>query len=306
MKKVLHIGVFVLLFSLSFTNVFSQKTVQDYYIEAELAKKKNSYQLALSNYELAIQNDSSNVKYHSAKAVLYIKMQRYDDAIKTLKNCTVIKPDYISAYILTARLYEKMSNVQNNDSAIKYFNIAFKKEKSINRKVAHLISITKILLRTEKPENAKTYIIKAKSLAPNNAKVLILEADFYAFNGKYQDALNLYKSGIKLLKDSPIKEVFYYKAGIAAKVLGRTELQQTYFGKITQQKFKELIQDEKFDFFAGIRLPLNKEDPEYQAMNEKVKDSDNDDENNFEDDVYDQNLDDFEQEDDLDLRDSDF
>jgi hypothetical protein len=79
-----------------------------YRSRAEAYYKAGNYNMAISDYTLAIQIDSRDYQSYSARGIIYFKTGRYDKAMADFDKALSIKPDYDEALYYRGLAYRKM------------------------------------------------------------------------------------------------------------------------------------------------------------------------------------------------------
>lgn len=66
---------------------------------------KGQYDVAIDHFSKALEQDAFNIGIRFNRATCYLRLQKYDDAIKDLSRCIELAPDVTQAYMQRATAY---------------------------------------------------------------------------------------------------------------------------------------------------------------------------------------------------------
>lgn len=183
------------------------------YKKGEQYRRQQNYEQALQQYEEAIRLEDNNYRYYARKALVEIKLKKFDAAIRSFENATRVNPGWTSGFLYLAKLSMRSKDYA---SAVRYMNQAYDNERDQAKKLRYKLLTVKLLLKTEQPQRAMSELQKAKSLAPDDARVLGTEGDVQTELGNHQAAIASYQGALNRLPgDAPAKQKVKYHIGLA-------------------------------------------------------------------------------------------
>lgn len=187
---------------------------------AEQMRKQKNCAGAIAKYDEAIKMEPSNYKYYYGKGKCLSKTDP-NAAVAAFSEATKYKEDFSPAYASIAKIYVKKKEY---DKAVQYFNLAFKYESDVNRKVIYKQTIVSILLKQERASEARTHVDQVKSLSPQDPRIPAMDGDVYGAQNQWAQAKDSYQRAVDLAKDLPptTSAKYWYGLGLAYSKLGNT------------------------------------------------------------------------------------
>jgi tetratricopeptide (TPR) repeat protein len=145
-----------------FSNVKPEKTINmDYVYYARILSKSKMDSLAVIQYKIAFQRDSTNLDMLSEMATSYARMKKYNEAIEALTLKTNIMKDKADAldYYAIGRNYYNIGNWEKADTA---FGSALALQPGLINAL-HLKAVTKDVLDPDVDENKKPKLKEGKA-----------------------------------------------------------------------------------------------------------------------------------------------
>lgn len=235
--------IFVLLTSLCM-GVMAQSPGRQSFIKAENLRKSKRYQEAITKYDEAIKLEPGNYRYYFSKGKCYYAMKDYDQALTAFEETVEYKKDFVFAYTLIAKIYRKKDE---KDNAIYYYDLAFKAENDVKRKVGYKMEAVKLLLQDGKTDEAQRHLAEVKQVAPDNLNILYFDAKISNQNGDHQNALNNMQTATAQLENAPPAQAakYFYELGYAYNKLDDYQNAQKAWEKAYFGQYKTLIDRER-------------------------------------------------------------
>lgn len=104
MKKLPSILVAVLACVLAYAAPLPQDS-DEHFGRGMNAFGKGQYDVAIDHFSKALEQDAFNVGIRFNRATCYLRLQKYDEAIKDLSKCIELAPDVTQAYMQRAAAY---------------------------------------------------------------------------------------------------------------------------------------------------------------------------------------------------------
>lgn len=179
---------FFLLISL-FTLGFAQSPGAAFYREGVTAFKARNYEQAVSKFDQAIAAESSNYRYYVMKGQTLIKMKNIPGAIAAYEGATQANPGFADGFKTIGLLYMKQKEY---DNAVISMNKAFNAETDQSKKLYYKLTAAKLLLQQNKFNEALSELSQAKSIQPNDTRILDMEGKIHIKNNNWQAAYDVY------------------------------------------------------------------------------------------------------------------
>jgi tetratricopeptide (TPR) repeat protein len=225
----------------------------NYYVSAEKLRQENNFRAAIDMYDKAIKEEPTNYKYIFQKGKCYILLKDQENAIRCFEKTVELQKDFVQAYFRLAWLYRQK---EKYNEAIKYFDAAFKYEKDPKEKLQYKDNILEILFKTDRLKEAGEHIKDAKSIAPDDIRILYFEAKYNNAIGKYDLAKSaMEKATANLSPENPEDAArYYFELGYALHKLGNYEKANEVFKKANYGTFKSLIAEmtPQFNFALAV------------------------------------------------------
>ncbi len=81
-----------------------------YHARAIAYLKSGNKDAAIEDIETAIQYDPNNCRLHYHKGSILVQVEAFDEAIKSLSEAIALSPNYVPAYTIRAKVYERIGN----------------------------------------------------------------------------------------------------------------------------------------------------------------------------------------------------
>ncbi len=179
-----------------------------------LMAQKN-YNGALAAFQEAVRLEPNNARYYYYKGNCEEKLKKMGDALASYKKATELKKDYSQAYLKLANLSMKSKDY---NGAISALNSAYANEQDNGRKVTYKVTVVKLLLKQNRPQDAMNELNVIKPLAPaDDIRITNTEGDVYAAMNNWPKAIDSYKKAVEKSKEMvPAQAAKYnYNLGFA-------------------------------------------------------------------------------------------
>lgn len=144
------------------TELYAQEDVAKAHLEtADFLLANNRYNEALDELGKAIQANPSDGSVYFRKANTLLAITKFNEAIKTLEACVEADPSYFRAYEMLGDLY---SQKKRPSEAVKYYDLAFQKDESIEQKYLYKLKILDILDQANRHRFSKQHIDDLRKL----------------------------------------------------------------------------------------------------------------------------------------------
>lgn len=188
--------------------------------KADFLLQNNRFDEAIVMLDQASKLDPSNSNINLKKANALIARLRYKEAVQALEEGVKNDPENSELYALLGNLYFQFRNAQR---AVYNYDMAFKTDPSIERKLEYKLNILDILDKLNKNLYAYKHIQDAKLIMGDNFDLRFKEAEYYNARGEYQEAAKLMR---ELIKEVPAKAgngMYFWQLGYALHQLGEYE-----------------------------------------------------------------------------------
>ncbi|TAF31395.1 MAG: hypothetical protein EAZ57_11780 [Cytophagales bacterium] len=225
----------------------------DLYVAGENARNAGKFADAVASFDKAIALDANNYKFYFSKGKCHISLREDEKAIQALEKATVLKTDYLEAYMPLAKLYQK---VNKPNEAIKAYDNAFKYEQENTKKLGYKLNIIKILQKENRLKEAGSHIDEAKVLAADNLEVLYFFAKLANMTERPSEARDAMLKATSLLKTQEPKEIarYYYELGYAYFLLADYAKQDEAYEKAKWGPFTRKILEMSPQYYHSIAL----------------------------------------------------
>lgn len=227
------------------------------YTEAEALAKSNNCEEALSRYETAISASPSNPKYYVGKANCLNKLKMPGEAILILNQAISVKPDYLPAYQMKAKIYE---SERNYAEAAEVYLAQIPLEKIPGKKLRTYSSLIRVYILQNALSQAEKYLAEARSINPDDLEVLYAEGEVLRAKKDFIQAIGFYEKAIlNLGKTSPADAArFYFGLGDAYNKSGDRDnaikaWQKARFGPYKKTVEAELMKSNP-DFYLKLGI----------------------------------------------------
>jgi tetratricopeptide (TPR) repeat protein len=243
-RSVYHIRISNFLVSVCFCivsfSLYGQEDASHIFANAEMMRKSGDFIRAIDEYDRAIAKDAKDYRFHYAKALCYVSLKDYDNAISTLTDLSKVKPDYVMGYVTMAKCYQEQDRFLK---VAESYDLAFKYESDTKKKVAYKLNTVEYLISKDKNDISLKHIQDAKNIDPSNFNVLYYEGYLYNKQKKYAEAKAALIKSTELLpsKEPKIAAKYFYELGYAYAKLREYEKATEAFKKANFGPYKPLI-----------------------------------------------------------------
>jgi tetratricopeptide (TPR) repeat protein len=240
-SSLLFICVFLGLPAGTIFSLSAQHEGLDWYVNGENHRKQARYDLALSDYDKAVQREPQNPHYLYAKAQCEYQLKRPEAAIKSLQTAVKANATYAPAYGLLGRIYLEKNQTEN---AARLYDIAARYEKDQEKKLFYKTFVVNHYIREKKWEIAFQKAQEAKVDFSTTPEVRYWEARIANKLQKYdvaREAILAIEGKIANLHQSENAK-YYYQLGYACYHLGAYEEASKAWNKANYGNFKTQIE----------------------------------------------------------------
>ncbi len=164
--------------------VFNEKDAELYYLSGYAYHQLGKNGVALSKLNQAIEKKRKYLEAYQVRSVVYIELQRYQEALEDCQKCLSLKEDEKGFFNL-AKVYEKL---EMNDEAEQAYRSSIRK----NRRVIEThYSLASLLFKREKFSEAYQSVMQMLELDPNNLEGLILQSRILSAQQNYPKAIEV-------------------------------------------------------------------------------------------------------------------
>jgi tetratricopeptide (TPR) repeat protein len=244
-------------FSLISFQVDAQHEGLSYYVDGENLRRAGQHDKAIAEFNKAIQREPANYKYIYSKAVSEFQTRKIDAALNSVNNVIKLKDDFVSAYLLAAKIYQTKNEI---DRALFFYDQAFKYEEDIDKKVGYKLLVMRKLTEKNDFKGAYERVKEAKTVAPQNKDVLFYFAKLSNILGNYEDAKNAIielETQIKSLKPEDNAK-YYYELGLAYYKLDDFEKSKEAWSKANIPPYNSKIAKFSPKYFCSVALAYYK------------------------------------------------
>lgn len=166
-KKLVNL---ILFFSICYPNyLMGENKGVEHYKQGNIYLKSQSYEKALAEFELAIQEDNSFYKAHGNRGMLLVLLNNYQDAIVSLDKALALEPNNKDNFLLYAAKANAQAYLDQKQEAV----ASAKKSISLNKNpINYNIQGTMLGLLEQYQEAIDSYN-KAIELNPNHIETYI-------------------------------------------------------------------------------------------------------------------------------------
>lgn len=182
----------------------------------------------------AIRLDPDNATAHYFLARLLYTDNRFDEAIEESQKVISLAPGFVRAYENLGLCYEGKDQLAD---AKQWYLKAIDVEATSQTKTEWpAIDLAVLLIHENQLEEAKTYLVQALRLNPNNTQALVQMGTLLERSGDLKGALDKYRAAIASDQSNlqPGLASAYYKAAQICKRLGYTDEATRYFNKFSE------------------------------------------------------------------------
>ncbi len=184
--KILKLYLCILFALLCTANVFAQGGL-DKYLQADKARKAKKYDIAIQFYQEAIKLDPKAEKYYYDMGLCYRVTGDMENATSAFVKATQLKPDYVDAYKILARISE--TSKKDFAQAASYYKQAIIYDKDLKSKSESIAQAIKLMNVAQRYDSIMPLIQEAKKLEPANGDLLYLEIRNMNKLGNYDSAI---------------------------------------------------------------------------------------------------------------------
>jgi tetratricopeptide (TPR) repeat protein len=184
--KILKLYLCIIFALLCAGNVLAQGGL-DKYVQADKARKAKKYDIAIQLYQEAIKLDPKAEKYYYDMGLCYRVTGDMDNATGALVKATQLKPDYVEAYKILARISE--TGKKDFAQAANYYKQAIIYDKDPKSKSESIAQAIKLMNVAQKYDSIMPLIGEAKKLEPANGDLLYMEVRNFNKLGQYDSAI---------------------------------------------------------------------------------------------------------------------
>ena len=243
MKKTIYF-TFILLGSVfSFANfTYAQHEGLDWFANGERHKQQARYDLALQEYDKAVQREPRNHLYIFSKAQCEYQLKKPKEAAQSLSYVIRLNSNYSPAYALLAKIY---ADQNDNEKAAQLYDIAARYEQENDKKQFYRFFVIKQNLSQKNWATAYEKIKITKTEFPDNIELYYLEAQVANYLTKYREAIEaVEKVEPKIATLHPSENArYYYQKGYAYYHLDNFEEAFKTWSKASYGNFKNRIEE---------------------------------------------------------------
>lgn len=243
MKKTIYFTLILLGSVFSFIN-FAQAQHEglDWFANGERHKQQARYDLALQEYDKAIQREPRNHLYLYSKAQCEYQLKKPKEAAQSLSYVIRLNSNYSPAYALLAKIY---SDQNDNAKAAQLYDIAARYEQELDKKQFYRFFVIKQNLAEKNWVTAYEKIKLTKTEFPESLELFFLEAQVANYLGKYRESVEAIKTiEAKIATLHPSENArYYYQMGYAYYHLDNFEEAFKTWSKANYGNFKTKIED---------------------------------------------------------------
>jgi len=208
--------------------VYSQDDVMQIFARAEHLRKSNNFIAAIDEYDRAIALEPENPRFLFSKGMCYLTLKEYDNAILAYEETSRLKQDFVPAYTMMARCYQKLDRHLKVEESL---DKAFQYETDLKKRIAYKEKIIGMLLEKENFDRALRHINDVKILDGENTSILYYEAVIQNQKGNYAAAKQAMLTATSKVgsKEPKVVARFYYELGYAYNKLGDYEKSREAF-----------------------------------------------------------------------------
>lgn len=243
MKKTIYFTLILLGSVFSFTNpTYAQHEGLDWFANGERHKQQARYDLALQEYDKAVQREPRNHLYLFSKAQCEYQLKRPKEAANSLSYVIRLNSSYSPAYALLAKIY---ADQNDNQKAAQLYDIAARYESEKEKRQFYRFFVIKQSLAEKNWVTAFEKIKITKTEFPKNLELYYLESQVANYLGKYDEAvkaIETIETVISTLHPSENAR-YYYQKGYAYYHLDNFEEAFKTWSKAQYGNFKTKIEE---------------------------------------------------------------
>ncbi|WP_338793841.1 tetratricopeptide repeat protein [Bernardetia sp. Wsw4-3y2] len=246
MKKTIYFTLILLgsVFSFTtFTNfAYAQHEGLDWFANGERHKQQARYDLALQEYDKAVQREPRNHLYIYSKAQCEYQLKKPKEAAQSLSYVIRLNSNYSPAYALLAKIY---ADQNDNEKAAQLYDIAARYEQEKDKKQFYRFFVIKESLAKKNWATAYEKIKITKTEFPENLELYYLESQVANYLGKYREAIEAIETiEPKITTLHPSENArYYYQKGYAYYHLDNFEEAFKTWSKASYGNFKNKIEE---------------------------------------------------------------
>ncbi len=214
----------------------------DWFANGERHKQQARYDLALQEYDKAVQREPRNHLYIFSKAQCEYQLKKPKEAAQSLSYVIRLNSNYSPAYALLAKIY---SDQNDNQKAAQLYDIAARYENEKEKKQFYRFFVIKQNLAEKNWVTAFEKIKITKGEFPENLELYYLESQVANYLGKYREAIEaieVIESRISTLHPSENAR-YYYQKGYGYYHLDNFEEAFKTWSKASYGNFKNKIEE---------------------------------------------------------------
>ncbi len=245
MKRTIYFTLILMgsVFGFGFTNfAYAQHEGLDWFANGERHKKQAHYDLALQEYDKAVQREPRNHLYIFSKAQCEYQLKKPKAAAQSLGYVIRLNNSYSPAYALLAKIY---ADQNDNKKAAQLYDIAARHETQKDKKQFYRFFVIKHNLAEKNWAVAYQKIKTTKIEFPKNLELYCLESQVANYLGKYKEAVKIIQEiepQIATLHSSENAR-YYYQMGYGYYHLDSFELAFQTWAKANYGNFKAKIEE---------------------------------------------------------------
>ena len=193
--------------------------------------------LAESRFREAIRLDPKYASAHFCLSRLHYRRNQFDDSIQESKAAIDLAPNFVRAYENLGLCYEAKGQI---DEAKKWYLQAIRRGASGGRQTEWpSLHLATMLVRNDRVEEARPYLLEALKLDPNNSHTHLQMAIVLEKTGDLVGSLQELQRALNL---DPTKAEAHYRAGCIQQRLGNkdeAEKEFAQFRKISEAQHRQ-------------------------------------------------------------------
>ena len=253
--RIVYIFIFMNIYFYSI--VQGQETTSSFIEKAERFRRVGEWLSAIQQYDNCIAIESKNHLCWFNKAKCFFSLTLEDDGIKTLQSLIKIKPEYIKAYLLLIKVYQKRKSA---DSVILYLDKLFDNTTNKDEKLGYTKKILAILKSTNNFKSADKFFLKALQAYPNNLDLLYQYGKYNNMFEKYQEARITLKKAVGLINSVDPNETtpIYYEYVYTCYKSEDYDEMNKYIKKANHGRYRLLVEQMLPEYNFRLALPYYK------------------------------------------------
>ncbi|MBX3102811.1 MAG: tetratricopeptide repeat protein [Bacteroidetes bacterium] len=159
--------------------------------------KAKQFEDAVRKFDEAIRAENSNFRYYVMKAQCLMQLKRNEEAIAAFEGATRVNPGFADGYYASAMLYARQ---RDTDRAVQNLDKAFDAETDQTKKLKYKLTAAKMLVAAGKNNEALAALNQAKSIQPNDTRIVGTEGSIHLKASNWQAAYDAYSKAEQLAK----------------------------------------------------------------------------------------------------------